>query len=920
MGKIIVFGFLGSLPQGNNLRHWNKFFKDYDEESIKILFYPYQIDLVDDLENNLKNINIISEDNHINLKDKNSINKAILLMMQESLKLYENNLKKFILLHPSSCPIYNLDFVYKEIVNDNKSWIGVNDLSILKNEIFDENENLYFDDCMILDINHIKLFFNKTEPDKTYQKRSNNTQINLNQNDLNHIEVFQKMLNSNENFFGKFILFDIKNDSRNILDELRYTSIDNIKNQLKINSGFLKDIKISNSNLSKVKPLKNNIKGASKLINNNTLSIGTIFSDLENTNLRLISPTYTNLSEISLDPHYILKNFRWIKEFLDIETPTKAKNFLNKKRKTFRSNISNYQDESLSPLKYSSWSLKNMVNAYILIYFFRISNHSEILTKAYEFYRSKIIENKIDISNINSMEVTDITDYDKIYGTVIDHRILLNARSSNQLFIKNCSNSSQIDLYSEKLFDEDPNIYRKENIKNIINKELETYGLKFKDFNEMTNSLENIFKLDFSENFSQEEKNNSINGLKCFIIKHISLLNSFKVEDKIYYKISLPKDLVVERRKVLGRGSWNVASEGIVFKGNDKLKENSEVVLRTFWNDTNLYTIRNNFKQTKLSFFDNIIGIIITILQEKVFNLKITNNIYSISYDASVDLSGTPTQDYVNSQKEENFFINENVPLYMTSVNEKVTGTTLNYLKDKQYNFDIFLEIFSQIVLKLDFLQKKIKFIHGDLKLDNVFYNINNGKLEILLSDFGGSGLEIDEVRIYGNPSLSKKFGEKNPFYGRDILYFLINALYEVEVKIKRDDDQLNNAKKLEINILKLINYLIKEDVIEDDIEDEINEDEIDEDKINSYRNSVMEKIKDNNEFFFRFDNKKIYKFGKIFKIEHNYPELFAKKVKDKLEKHKDYSKFITNINSMNNSTYYKKYLKYKKKYLKLKN
>ena len=123
----------------------------------------------------------------------------------------------------------------------------------------------------------------------------------------------------------------------------------------------------------------------------------------------------------------------------------------------------------------------------------------------------------------------------------------------------------------------------------------------------MTNSLEYIFKLDFSENFSQQEKNNSINGLNCFIIKHISLLNSFKVDDKIYYKISLPKDLVVERRKVLGRGSWNVASEGIVFKGNDKLKENSEVVLRTFWNDTNLYTIRNNFKQTKLSFFDNII-------------------------------------------------------------------------------------------------------------------------------------------------------------------------------------------------------------------------------------------------------------------------------------------------------------------------
>lgn len=1018
---IVIFGFLGSLPTNNNLdnwSHWKKFFNTTNthKSKVKILIHPFDIN---DNDRNTKSIEdfkgigspdilIVSKENHVLTEwGTNSLADATLLMMQESIKAYPNTLKKFILLSPSCCPIFNFDFIYEEITQDNKSWIHGNDLEKLygknvdtnfkffKDDDYRKNDkrySLYFSNWMILDINHINLFFLSDNKDKTYIKsktedkkneiykckfEKDNERIILNPNfesDKNYKKLYDfktfftkpwfannseiNGINVNycwpieEIIFGNWILKYIIDSEKNISDELKFISIDFIKNQININKKFynkLNKIYKDFSDFNSVEPVKNNdVRGNFVKIGFKKLPIGTEYPYLNNSKLRLVSSTYINWTEVSIDPHNILRNFKlkeinfqpvntkktieetlgdkqisflkWnninINEFLDSDNTNialkkltdaddqlkelKIKKLINNEMAMTRSlTVLPLIPSTWHPLEFSSWNLKNMVNAFLLMnYFKKVFIENEYLVKeifnfkeAYETYRTIILENGIEIKKIVHddvlLEIPIVTNEDlereqfrskyenNNFGTIVNPDTLLKARSANNLFIRKCNNNSKINLYSDILF-EDPNVDMKKTITKTLNKNLKNYGIDFQNFDEFIKKINEIRTITFNNDGSNNEE--STKTLQCFILKNISLLKTFNIDGKIYYKFNLPKNIIIERVSELGKGAWNVAYTGKIIKG--VIGKNKYVVLRTMYNNPDYRPARINSRTTQLSFFDNLIGIILTILQKKVFNYKICNDVYLLSYDTSIKLNELGNLDDISSN-----------PLYVTSVNEMVDGTTLDYLKEN-FSFDTFKIIFYQIVIKLNLLQTKLKFMHGDLKLDNVFYKIVNDKLQVLLSDLGNSTLTLDGNKISGNPQfVVTGMDNEIPYYGKDILYFLINALGEINnLDVEKYPDKL----EIENNIITMLKSLFN-------IQNE--------NEIYNWTN------------FTNIDGKK-YKSSKIFSIDHRYSELNASSVKQKLEilypEVKSDSKF-TNILTFNNFTYFSKYHKYKSKYLKLK-
>jgi len=1017
--NIVIFGFLGSLPTNNNLdnwKHWESFFNtnSTNKSKAKVLLHPFNIN---DNETNERSINdftsigspeifTVAREHHVLTEwGTNSLADATLLMMQESIRRYPDTLKKFILLSPSCCPIFNLDFIYDEITQDSKSWIHGNDLSNLSGTDVDTNfkffkdddykkegkkYSLYFSNWMILDINHINLFFLSDNKAQTYIKSKNenqeyeiykckfekdNERIILNpqfESDKNYRKLLdfktfftKPWFNNNseinginvnycwpieEIIFGNWILKYIIDSDKNIYDELKFISTDFIKNQIKINDTFYNKLKKKLSeglkNFYQIKPVKNNdVRGNSVKVGYRNLPIGTEYPFLGNKNIRLVSSTYVNWTEVSIDPHNILRNFKlkeinfqpintkktieetlgnkkisflkWnninINEFLDSENTNialkkltdaddqlkelKIKKLINNEMAMTRSlTVLPLIPSTWHPLEFSSWNLKNMVNAFLLMnYFKKVFIENEYLVKeifnfkeAYETYRTIILENDIEIKKIVHddvlLEIPVVTNEDlkddlfkrkyenNNFGTIVDPNTLLKARSANNLFIRKCNNNSKINLYSTVLFEE-PNVDIKKTITKNLNKELKNYGISFPNFEQFISKINEIRSLDF-----QNDNEQSTKTLQCFILKNISLLKTFNIDDKFYYKFNLPKNVIIEREQELGKGAWNVAYKGKIINGN--LENNKYVVIRTMYNNPLYPPARINSKTTQLSFFDNLIGIILTILQKKVFNYKICNDVYLLSYDTSIKLN-----EFGNLED------NSANPLYVTSVNEMVDGNTLDYLKE-DFSFDTFKKIFYQIVIKLNLLQTKLKFMHGDLKLDNVFYKIIDGELQVLLSDLGNSTLTLDGNKISGNPQfIVRGMDDEVPYYGKDILYFLINALGEIN---KLDIGEYPNKEEVENSIITMLKNIF---------------------------NIQNETVIPNWNLFTNQGGRK-YKASNIFRIDHRYIELNASSVKEKLEEYyQDINSDSTSnyILPFNNSTYFSKYLKYKNKYLKLK-
>ena len=1041
----VIFGFLGSLPQkknNDNWKHWKKFFnmQHVNKNNIYILLHPFHINrdayleqynnFKDEFKINEDNIQVVDENHHSKTEwGTNSLADATLLMMQYSL-LKIKDIKKFVLLSPACCPIYNIDYIYNELTSNSKSWIFGNDLTKLNGKKVDSNfkffkdddymnENgkysLYFSNWMILDIKHINYFFLKNDPGSTYKKvdeiykckfEKPNERIILNvdfrddpnYNKLNEFkEYFSKPFLDGtdldgikkdycwpieEIIFGNWVLKNIIDNGGDILSEINYTTVKAVGNILNTNSIFkkslannLKQFKNTNNLFNEIKSVSNNdVRGNSKKINNKIIPFGTEYDYIKNKNIRIISPTYVNWIKVSLDPRNIFRKFRlkeinfqpvntkktisdivenitdlsWntfeINNFLECKNPImslqvlvnndkqlkekKIKKLLNNEMAMTRSlTVLPLLPSTWHPLEYSSWSLKNMVNSFILMNFFKkvflenkyidldIFNFKD----AYELYRNILIENDIEIRKvviddvilevpyIPSIKLDDpeyIIKYESNnYGTIVLPEDLLIARSIGCLFIRKCNDGSKINIYSDQLF-EDPNINIKKNIGNVITKNLFNSGIDIKHYRKTNKEKHVIFKEELKyinevliKIFNQDQSNDkkgAINILLKFIMDKISMFKIFDISGTKYIKFGSPQNIVLELdENVLGQGAWNKVYKAKVIKSNN-FKIDETLIVRSMYNNTN-YVRRLGGENTFLSFYDNIIGIILTILQEKVLNIKVTNNVYYLGFDISTKMN------------EKIIGIGE--PMYISSIQEKVEGDLLGYWERKEYSYDIYLSLFYRIVCKLDLLQKKLQFIHGDLKLDNVFYQKGTGdNIDILISDFGNSMLTFDGVRIKGNPNFNVYGADKNPpYYGKDILYFLISTLRDLQSKlsietlsIELENECTNNPNcqysKLG-NIIKLIKiiYFGKE----------------------LYERKTLDDIDDGDKFMYK-NEKRTANPGAIFKLENEFTQFSTERVKEGILLENPDIKCDMPEYTNNNQKYYKKYLKYKKKYLNL--
>ena len=134
------------------------------------------------------------------------------------------------------------------------------------------------------------------------------------------------------------------------------------------------------------------------------------------------------------------------------------------------------------------------------------------------------------------------------------------------------------------------------------------------------------------------------------------------------------------------------------------------------------------------------------------------------------------------------FGYNTNIGLISTLTN-KMDGTLYNILSIQNIKLSQKINILAnaliQITCIIEHLQKQFKFIHNDLKANNIFYKIldntkvdlyNPNNLHFFISDFDASRIEICGHIIIGNTHLSPD----STFNSRKDLFILLHSLYYI--------------------------------------------------------------------------------------------------------------------------------------------
>lgn len=109
---------------------------------------------------------------------------------------------------------------------------------------------------------------------------------------------------------------------------------------------------------------------------------------------------------------------------------------------------------------------------------------------------------------------------------------------------------------------------------------------------------------------------------------------------------------------------------------------------------------------------------------------------------------------------------------------DKMDGTLYTLLTNKDINFKnkliILLQSLYDITTLLIELQDKFKFVHHDLKCDNIFYKYIDNKYIFYLGDFDDSRIEIKNYIIKSQKTIIPD----NDFYYKKDLFILTNSLY----------------------------------------------------------------------------------------------------------------------------------------------
>jgi hypothetical protein len=115
---------------------------------------------------------------------------------------------------------------------------------------------------------------------------------------------------------------------------------------------------------------------------------------------------------------------------------------------------------------------------------------------------------------------------------------------------------------------------------------------------------------------------------------------------------------------------------------------------------------------------------------------------------------------------------------FISSFVDKMDGTLYSLLADENNNFKnklmLLLKALYEIASLVEELQDKIKFVHHDLKCDNIFYKKIDNEHNFLLGDFDNSRIEIKKIIIKNQ----KTKIPDNDFYSKKDLFILTNSLY----------------------------------------------------------------------------------------------------------------------------------------------
>lgn len=201
----------------------------------------------------------------------------------------------------------------------------------------------------------------------------------------------------------------------------------------------------------------------------------------------------------------------------------------------------------------------------------------------------------------------------------------------------------------------------------------------------------------------------------------------------------------------LGKGSYN-----LVYKIKD-LSSNIDYAYRI-----------PKFKLNKIEILiDNYIEIFIHAffsIYQKIYLLKNTNNILKLKYFG-----------YDNNNNS------------ISSIIDVMDGSLMDILLIKSIPIDqkilILVKALIQITCLIEHLQKEFRFVHNDLKSNNIFYKIIDrtkddlytlDNIYFFIGDFGSSRFELNNKIIIGNQDLAND----TSFNSRKDLLLLINSLY----------------------------------------------------------------------------------------------------------------------------------------------
>lgn len=111
---------------------------------------------------------------------------------------------------------------------------------------------------------------------------------------------------------------------------------------------------------------------------------------------------------------------------------------------------------------------------------------------------------------------------------------------------------------------------------------------------------------------------------------------------------------------------------------------------------------------------------------------------------------------------------------FISSIIELMDGTLFGLLSDVKFDFNDKLKFLKKALFDigslLEELQKKFKFVHNDLKCDNIFHK----KKKFYLGDFDNSSIEINNCVI----SNSEETVKTTEFQSKKDLFILINSLF----------------------------------------------------------------------------------------------------------------------------------------------